>query len=51
MSVATLLNDFVLQGATPKDLATQFQKQLCVDFLELAETEVDELEYKECNID
>ena len=44
-----LLNNFVIQGATPKGLATQFQEQLCVEFRELAETEVDELEYKECN--
>lgn len=35
------------EGSTPKDLAIKFHKQECVDFLELAETEVDELDYKE----
>lgn len=36
-----------LQGATPKDLATQFQKQDCVDFLVTAENEAEILEYRD----
>lgn len=36
-----------LQGSTPRDLAIQFQKQNCVSFLELAESEVDAFDYKE----
>ena len=39
-----------MQGSTPKDLAIQFQKQSCVEFLELAETEVDELGYEDCKL-
>lgn len=40
------------QGATPKDLAVQFQKQDCIDFLTSAEVEADIFEYTEgINID
>ncbi len=37
----TCISACVLQGATPKDLATQFQKQDCIDFLASAENEVE----------
>ena len=33
--------DIYLQGATPKDLAVQFQKQGCVNFLNSVERETD----------
>lgn len=41
--------NFFCQGATPKDLAVQFQKQDCVDFLTSAEVEADIFEYNEGN--
>ena len=34
-----------MQGSSPKDLAKQFQKQDCVDFLASAENEAEIFEY------
>ena len=36
-----------MQGSTPKDLAEQFHKQACVEFLSLAESDVESFEYEE----
>ena len=41
------LSFLLFQGETPKDLAVQFQKQDCVDFLTSAEVEADIFEYAE----
>ena len=40
-----------IQGETPKDLAVQFQKQDCIDFLTSAEVEADIFEYTEGMVD
>jgi hypothetical protein len=37
----------LFQGESPKDLAVQFQKQDCIDFLTSAEVEADIFEYAE----
>jgi len=40
----------VQQGAVPRDLAEQFHKQECMDFLTMAETDAESFEYEESEL-